>query len=147
MQLQSTVRAVVVITLCLMILSFARATQTEQSTKPIIAEGSAGEGIDGSNCDNTKALFDLIAQTAGAEETIIVIGRLGRGESSRELVRHRMRNLQDFVYMVRGVAKERVVLAEGEPVNGLGQVDVYVKGKLIVVFRLKRNRDFLTNCD
>lgn len=146
MQQQSGLRAFGVIALCLVVWSIA-SSQNAQSAKPIISEGSNGEGIDGSNCDNTKALFDLIAQNAGAEETIIVIGKLGRGELSREIVRRRMRNLQDYIYFTRGVAKERVVMAEGDRINGLGQVDVYIKGKLVVIFRLKRNRDFLTNCE
>src|SRR6266566_3389331 len=137
MQLRSTLRAFA--TLCLLTLCSA-SPQDLQSTKPIVIGGN--QGIDGSNCDTTKANFDLIAHTVGDEETIIVIGRLGRGESSREVVRRRLRNLQEFIYFTRGIAKERVIRAEGNRVDGLGQVEVYLKGKLFIVFRLKRNRDF-----
>src|SRR5882724_11434814 len=144
MQLRSTLSAFGVTTLCLLTLWPAGA-QNGQSAKPIIIGGN--EGVDGRNCDTTKANFDLIAHTAGDEETIIVIGRLGRGESSRELVRRRLRNLQEFIYFTRGISKERVVTAEGNRVNGLGQVDVYLNGKLFIVFRMKRGKDFLTNCE
>jgi hypothetical protein len=144
MQLRSTLSAFGVTTLCLLTLWSADA-QNGQSAKPIVI--GRNEGVDGRNCDTTKANFDLIAHTAGDEETIIAIGRLGRGESSRELVRRRLRNLQEFIYFTRGISKERVVTAEGNRVDGLGQVEVYIKGKLFVVFRLKRNRDFLTNCE
>jgi len=119
--------------------------QDAPSTKPIIVGGN--QGVDGWNCDTTKAAFDHAAQTAGSEETIIVIGRLGRGEFSRELVRRRLRNLEEFIYFTRGISKERVIKAEGERVNALGQVEVYIKGKLFMIFRMKRNRDFLTNCE
>src|SRR5829696_6002529 len=101
---------------------------TAQSTKPVVIGGT--KGVDGSNCDTTKANFDLIAQTTKGEETIIIIGRLGHGESSRELIRRRLQNLQEFMYFTRNVSKERTVLAEGERTNGLGLVEVYVKGEL-----------------
>lgn len=119
--------------------------QAGQFSKPIVIGGE--EGIDGRNCDTTKSNFDLIAQTAGSQGTIIVIGHLGHGELSRELVRRRLRNLKEFIYFTRGVSKERTVTAEGERVAGLGQVDVYINGKLFMVFRMRRNRDFLTNCE
>jgi hypothetical protein len=119
--------------------------QADQFSKPIVIGGD--QGIDGRNCDSTKSNFDLIAQTAGGEGTIIVIGHLGRGELSRKLVSRRLRNLKDFMYFTRGVSKERTVTAEGERVEGLGQIDVYISGQLFMVFRLSRNRDFLTNCE
>lgn len=143
MQLGLTLRAFVVTALCFMTL-WSGSAQT-QLTKPIVVGGN--QGIDGSNCDTIKANFDLIAHSAGDEEIIIVIGRLGQGESSRELVRRRLRNLKEFLYFTRGVSKERVVIAEGDRLNSLGQVEVYIKGRLFIVFRLKRNKDFLTNCE
>ena len=146
MQLRSgyTRLAVAAAVLCALIVSHGRA-QNSQSSKPLIVGGD--QGIDGRNCDTIKANFDLIAHTAGEGATIIVIGRLGRGESSRELVRRRLVDLQQFVYMTRGISKERIITAEGERVRGQGQVDVYINGKLFIVFRLKRNKDFLTNCE
>lgn len=144
MQLRLMLSAFGVALICSLCLGSGTA-QDAPSAKPIVVGGD--QGVDGWNCDTTKAAFDHIAQTAGSEETIIVIGRLGRGESSRELVRRRLRNLEEFIYFTRGISKERVIKAEGEKVEGLEQVDVYVKGKLFIVFRLKRNRDFLTNCE
>jgi hypothetical protein len=143
-QLRLTMRVFVVTCLCCVLLASGKA-QNAQSAKPILVGGN--QGVDGSNCDTTKAAFDHIAQTVGDEESIIVIGRLGRGELSRELIRRRLRNLQEFIYFTRGISKERVVNAEGKRVAGLGQVDVYIKGRLFMVFRMKRNKDFLTNCE
>lgn len=143
-QLRLSLRVFAVTALCFLIVG-SRSAQNAQSERPILVGGKLG--IDGSNCDTTKANFDLIAHNAGEEETIIVIGRLGRGESSRVLVRRRLRNLQEFIYFTRGISKERVVSAEGGRVDGFGEVDVYIRGKLFIVFRLKRNKDFLTNCE
>ena len=144
MQLRSILRAFAVALLYSLLLQSGNA-QDARSAKPIVVGGN--QGVDGWNCDTTKAAFDHIAQSAGTEETIIVIGRLGRGELSRELIRRRLRNLEEFIYFTRGISKERVVKAEGERVDGLGQVEVYIKGKLFMIFRMKRNRDFLTNCE
>src|SRR5258705_1921996 len=94
MQLRSSLTVFAVTVLYSLTLA-SGSTQISQPSRPIVVGGS--EGIDGSNCNTTKANFDLIAHTAGDEETIIVIGRLGRGESSRELVRRRLRNLQEFI--------------------------------------------------
>jgi hypothetical protein len=46
----------------------------------------------------------------------------------------------------RGFSREKIVMAEGERVSGLGQVDVYVGGKPYVVFKVKRNKDFAKGC-
>lgn len=132
-----------VVALCDLTLSLGRA-QISQPSTPIVIGGT--QGIDGRDCDTTKANFDLIAHTAGEEATIIVIGRLGRAELSRKLVPRRLRNLQEFIYFTRGISKERIITAEGERVPGLGQVDVYIDGKLFMIFHMRRNRDFLTNC-
>jgi hypothetical protein len=144
MQLRLTLRALAAALVYALIL-WSVSAQDGQSAKPIIVGGN--QGVDGSNCDTTKAAFDHIAQTAGDEETIIAIGRLGRGELSRELIRRRLRNLEEFIYFTRGMSKDRVVKAEGERVDGLGHVEVYIKGKLFMIFRMKRNKDFLTNCE
>ena len=47
---------------------------------------------------------------------------------------------------VRGFPAKRIVTAEGGRVKGLGQVEVYVGGKLHTLFRMKRNKDFATGC-
>jgi hypothetical protein len=134
---------IVAIAICCLMLSNVTA-QSTQSSKPIIVGGDSG--IDGYNCDITKSDFDLIAHTAGEDKSIIAIARLGKGEASRQVVRNRLRNLRDFLYLTRGVPEERVILAEGERAQGLGQVEVYIAGKLFIIFRMKRNKDFFTGC-
>ena len=115
-----------------------------QRPEPIVVGGN--QGVDGRDCDDTKAQFAVIAHAAGDEKTIIVISRLGRGESSRQVARRRLQNLEDFLYLTHGVSRDRIVSAEGKRVVGLGEIDVYLDGKLFVLFRMRRNKDFLTNC-
>src|SRR5688500_2323775 len=93
MQPRSMLRVFAVIFLYLLLFGSARA-QEAQPIKPTVVGGN--QGVDGWNCDTTKAAFDHIAQTAGSEDTIIVIGRLGRGEISHELIRRRLQKLEEL---------------------------------------------------
>lgn len=125
--------------------SAQNSTQNRASNGPIII-GEVG-GIDGYDCDTTKANFDLIVERADKEKSIIAIARLGRKESSRAIARRRLRNFREFLHLTRGIPNEKIVTAIGEPGQGFGQVDIYVNGKLFIVFYLKHNRDFFTNCE
>lgn len=126
-------------------LSVTRSTaQTQQLSKPIIV----GEhiGIDGHECDSTKADFDLIAETAGENGLIIAIARFGKGEFTRKLARRRLQNLRDYLYSTRSINEKRIITAEGERVSGFGRVEVYIGGRLFMVFHMKRNKDFFSGC-
>ena len=103
-------------------------------------------GYSGIDCEDTKAVFDWVAENAGENKSIIVIARLGNREYSRNINWQRLRDVRDYIYMVRGIPRERFVLAEGERVQGLGQVDIYIGGELRVIFKMKRNKDFFTGC-
>ena len=107
-------------------------------------------GVSGDDCHTTKAEIDFAILAAGInpkeEGIIIIIARLGKGEQSGTLVGERLRQLRDFMTDVRGFPARRMVTAEGERVRGLGQVEVYVRGKLHTIFKIKRNKDFATGC-
>ncbi len=107
-------------------------------------------GISGDDCHTTKAEIDFAILAAGIDPKedgiIIIIARLGRGEPSGTLVGERLRQLTDFMTDFRGFPSRRIVTAEGERVRGLGQVEVYVRGKLHTIFKMKRNKDFATGC-
>lgn len=104
------------------------------------------ERFDGTHCETTKAALDLIAQRAGQDGFIIIIARLGTKEYSRTLNRERMQLLADFMHNTRGVPRERIVLAEGKRVRGLGRVEIYLKGRLFTVFTINRNKDLARGC-
>jgi hypothetical protein len=101
-------------------------------------------GVDGSHCESAKAEFDLIAAVANERDSnVIIISRLGKGEYSRGVSRLRMAQIRDHLMMVRAYTSDRVVTAEGERVKGLGVVEVYIKRKPFIIYRMKRNRDFI----
>src|SRR5215207_5913328 len=103
-------------------------------------------GIDGGDCEKTKAALDLSLRDAKDVGTITIISWLGRGEASRSLGRRRLRNLRGYLHTTRGVEDERIETSEGGRTPGLGKVEVYVGGRPRLLFYLKRNRDFWNGC-
>jgi hypothetical protein len=102
--------------------------------------------FDGTHCETTKSELDLLAQRAPQDTLIIIIARLGTGEYSRTLNRRRLEGMREYLEMTRGVPKDRLIVAEGARVKGLGQVDFYVSGKLFLRFTVNRNRDLTRGC-
>ena len=71
---------------------------------------------------------NLSANESGSN--IILIARLGEGESSRELNRRRLFNATTYLSIIKRSSIE-VIQAEGEPVKeGLGRIEIYVNGRL-----------------
>lgn len=115
---------------CLMVVATAR---TSQSSKPIIV---------GTDNESAKAALDLVAQTVGDTNQIILIGRLGGREFSRRLNRQRLQIASDYLSSTRGVPEGRITRAEGERTSGAGRLEVYLSGKLFMVFKFPRNKNF-----
>ena len=141
--LKTIIRTVVV--LCALS-SNSSYTQSSQSSAPQIW-GDPG-GFAGRDCETSMMLLDFVAiadrDAAVKDQVIIVITRPGIGESSRTLMRARLKQVAD--YLNRRVDRERIVTAEGGRIRGLGQLEFYVGGKLHTVIKLKRNRDLVRGC-
>lgn len=108
-----------------------------QRTKPLppaIYNGNSNE--------DAKLGLDDTAATAGENKLIIMIARLGNKESSRNLSRRRLQTARDYLKYTRSIAEQRIVTAEGEPVNGQGRVEVYIGGNLHMIFMMGRNKNF-----
>ena len=129
--------------LVLMASAATRVVGTAQdSSEPRVIGGNVG--VDGSYCESTKADFDEIAAVANERDSnVIIISRLGKGERSRSISRLRLSQIRNHLMMVRGYSSDRIIIAEGERVKGLGLVEVYIKGKPFIIYRMKRNRDFI----
>src|SRR4051794_4943783 len=67
--------------------------------------------------DDSKAQLDLLAQTAGNSKLIILIHRLGNGESQPVVGRRRLRTATWYLENVRAVEKQRLIIGKGERVN------------------------------
>ena len=119
--------------------------QSGQSAKAQIY--GAPDGLTGEDCEGIMMRLDFVAiaaEEAGRDETVIIISRLGSGESVRSLSRRRLKQVAD--YLNRRLARERIILAEGARVKGLGQLEFYVGGKLNIIFQVRRNSDLVRGC-
>ena len=94
--------------------------------------------------------LEEVARIATAKLTegrkTIVIGRLGKGERSRELNRRRLYNVQTFLSRYKTIGAENIVVAEGEKVRGYGRVEIYVGGKLAETLAVPKNKDLMVAC-
>ncbi len=96
------------------------------------------------NCESNAATLDASHQLAGEDGLIIAIGRLGDGESSRELSRRRLQMVRKYLTRTpwRKPA-DTIILAEGERTHGHGRVELYIGGKLFQTLLADRNRNLL----
>ena len=128
-----------------LVVSHSSYAQSGQSSAPQIWGNP--DGFTGHDCETSMMLLDFVAtadRDAGKDQVVIIIGRLGSGESSRTLIRRRLRQVSD--YLNRKVPKEKIIAAEGPRIRGLGQLEFYVGGKLHTVIKIKRNRDLVKGC-
>jgi hypothetical protein len=116
-----------------LILSCVLLAHAQTQTEPILG--------DGANNEDSKSILDLIAQRAGDEKLVIMIARHGDGESPR-INRRRLGTASNYLQNTRAIPKARLVTAEGTRVRGRGKLEIYLDGKLLVVFTFRPNRDF-----
>lgn len=94
------------------------------------------------NCETHIAILDIAEQNAGRNELIIMIGRLGGGERSRELNRRRLHSARAYLTKYRGVRSPgSIIIAEGERVAGYGRIELYIGGKLHSAFAVRQNAE------
>ena len=96
-------------------------------------------------CWENELSLDVISQSTPADEIIIVIGRLGDKDLKPNLNKRRLHNVRAYwTQYLTGAGKrnpQTVIVAEGEPMKGLGQVEFYVRGRLVEVFKTRPNSD------
>ena len=101
------------------------------------------------NCEIYSQAVDIMLteywELIGKSDFLVLIARLGRGETNRKLNLRRLHNVRARIEF-RYIDPKKFVIAEGEKVSGLGRVEVYAGGKLIEVFPVNRNRDICVEC-
>jgi hypothetical protein len=103
------------------------------------------------NCERELVYQDNVVivteQQIKEEGVLIVIVRFGDGETSRRLMRWRLYNLRQY-FLTRGssLASEKLVIAEGERVKGLGRVEYYLGGKLYERLLYPKNSYICHSC-
>lgn len=102
-------------------------------------------------CEYRTAVLDGITQKTPAYQSIIVIARLGDGETRANLNWRRLQNVRaywaDYPSPEGRRNPKTIILAEGERVNGYGRLEFYVGGNLVEVMKVARNADlFIGTC-
>jgi hypothetical protein len=96
--------------------------------------------------------FDQIKQHIPTDKTIIVIARLGDKDSKPNLNKRRLHNIRVFLTAAElgeryKHSEDSIILAEGEPTKGYGQIEFYLNGRLIEVIKVGADRDlFIGDC-
>lgn len=96
------------------------------------------------HCEYNVHLLDNAHHLAGDDTIIIAIAHLGTGERNPELNRRRLHNVRAYLTTFAWKRpRATVVTAEGEPVNGVGRVNIYVRGGLWASMGVRRNDDLI----
>ncbi len=93
------------------------------------------------NCEFNISVLTGAHQKAG-DNLVIMIARLGAGETLRNLNTRRLHNARTFLTEFGQRAPQTIVTAEGDGVDGYGRVEVYVDGKLFHVLMIRPNDDW-----
>ena len=93
------------------------------------------------NCEFNISILTGAHRMAGDDGLVIMIVRLGTGETRRELSRRRLHNARTFLIEFGQRSAQTIVTAEGDPVDGYGRVELYVGGKLFHVLMINQNGD------
>ena len=93
------------------------------------------------NCEFNVSVLTGAHRTAGDTGLVIMIARLGTGETRQELNRRRLHNARTFLAEFGQRVPQTIVVAEGDRVDGYGRVELYVDGKLFHVLMIRRDDD------
>lgn len=96
-------------------------------------------------CEDRSAAIDFIHQKTPPDVMIIVVARLGSGETRPDLNRRRLRNVRAFLteYLLGEGRREpeTIGMVEGVTVGGYGRLEFYVSGKLVWLIKVRQNSD------
>lgn len=90
------------------------------------------------NCDDVLLyLDDAVGRAKDLKDTyLIIVGRLGKGETSRRLNQMRLLAIESYIKR-KGASK--YLTAEGNRTEGLGRIELYVGGRLLHLMPITKN--------
>lgn len=95
-------------------------------------------------CEENSALVDQIPRPTSSSRVFIIF-RAGKGES--ELINGlRLAHVRAFLTTRKNLGGENVIYARGDRFNGLGRIEFYVAGTLVLVSQAKSNHTPCMDC-
>ena len=96
---------------------------------------------------NGATLDDLFHEAEAIKATVVIISRLGKGESSRKLHERRLHNvIERFTYSESRFSKSRIVPAIGERSSSKGRIEFFINGRLRFISEIDRGKDIRVDC-
>lgn len=141
-QISKQLLLILLCSLCLPFVSEKSFAQTSIIEPQVVGSGDSGEL-------NSLYLDNLASELRSSQaELLFVIARPGRGERARSLNHNRLESARRYLIESGRIQKERIIFAEGEPVDGEGRVEFYLGSRLYLTSLAKRGRNInFTCCD
>ncbi len=107
--------------------------------------------VDGDvSCEEHIAAYDRIKTFAENQPpvaaTVIIIARLGDGETSRKYNQQRLTVAKRSLVLPIGLPAEQIITAQGDRIRGKGQVEFYIRGRLFTIFKVGRRKNLKGRC-
>lgn len=106
---------------------------------------------DDNSCEEQISDYDNVRAFARNEpeliSTLIIIARLGDGETSRKYNQQRLTVAKESIVIGGGYPVEKIVTAQGDRVSGKGQVEFYIRGRLYAIFKVGRRKNLKGRCE
>lgn len=103
------------------------------------------------SCEEHIAAYDNIFNTANnppyPEPIIVIIARLGDGESSPKLNQQRLAIAKKSLVFPIDYPAKKIVTAQGDKIKGKGQVEFYVNGRFLTAFKVGRKKNLKGRCE
>ncbi len=102
-------------------------------------------------CEENEARLDKIALSFSSkpdlDHVLIIIARLGDGESSSVINRHRLHNAKEYILSrMPSIQRDRIIVAQGEEITGFGRVEFYSNGTRIDYLLVGKNQSLCVDC-
>lgn len=129
---------------------FASSLIAQDRSKQTVEEGW-GVPDEPFNCEMNSLYMDILGNALPEQiqdrNVLIIVARLGKGETSRSFNQRRLHNALQYQIDRIKIAREKVILTEGERItDGLGRLEFYLNGKMTGSLLIQKNRDFCTDC-
>ena len=132
--MNNRVQILIALLFCMAVINPAIA-QKQNLTEPVLGTTD--------NCEDAKARLDNVRILSGNDGIIILVARLGRGETSRKTNRERLQAVWNYLHHGSAFSEQRIVKTEGDRVSAQGRVDIYGDGRLMLVLVSKRHGDIV----
>ncbi|MBC7796351.1 MAG: hypothetical protein H7Z37_05735 [Pyrinomonadaceae bacterium] len=89
---------------------------------------------------------EVMQQEPNPKGVLILVARLGTGETSRTWNQRRLYNTKRALEENINIPAEKIVATEGERINGFGRIECYWNGEFIGALVVRKNADICVRC-